>query len=386
MRFICTQENLNQGLAVVSHIAAKNVNLPILNNILVKTDGGVLKFISTNLEIGINCLVRGRVEEGGEFTVPARVLADYVGLLPKERVEGNWKDDRLEIRCQGNNTKIKGESASDFPVLPAIKKENPFVVDTVDFIAAIQQVIFAVSLSESRPEIGGVLLNFESEDGLIVAATDSYRLAEKKITIKQSGVNKKRVIVPAKALQEIQRILSGIGRGRAEETEDASWENLEIYLSENQILFAFDNIELISRVIEGQYPDYTQIIPGAAKTTAVVPTEELIKNVKTASLFVKSGINDISLKFQPKDLVVVSAANTQVGENISEVIASVDGDKNEVVLNYRYFLDGLQAIKTPEVLIEVIDNNAPVMIKPALSEPEAVEKRDYLYLIMPIKQ
>jgi DNA polymerase-3 subunit beta len=386
MRFSCTQENFSQGLAAVSHVASKNVNLPILNNILIKVEEGVIRLSTTNLEIGVSCTVRGKVEEEGTFTVPARVLADYVSLLPSEKVDVVLKDDQLDIQCNNYQTKIKGEAASEFPLIPQVNKQKPLVVEAGDFLKGLQQVVFATAMSETRPEISGVLLNFRaSEKKLILAATDSYRLAEKRINLKQSGGNDRRIIVPTSALQELQRILSNLSRAK-DLTNEVEDNNLEIHLNDNQILFVYNNVELISRLVEGQYPDYTSIIPGNFHTQVIIAVSDLVKAVKSSSLFVKAGINDISLEFKPESEIIVSSLNAQVGENVSHLEANITGDDNSVVLNYRYFLDGLQALDSSEVVMDIIDNNTPVVLKPVL--PAAAEgiDRDYLYLIMPIKQ
>jgi DNA polymerase-3 subunit beta len=211
-------------------------------------------------------------------------------------------------------------------------------------------------------------------------------LAEKQIAITSPEGEAKKVIIPTATLQEVQRILSGAARGSKEPDAVSGGVNLEIILSDNQILFVYDNIELVSRLIEGQYPDYAAIFPGAHQTQMIVATADLTKAVKSSSLFVKSGINDVSLEFNPEREVVVSALNTQVGENTSQLEANISGEKNSVVLNYRYLLDGLQAINSSEVVMDIVDNNTPVVLKPVL--PSAAEgiNRDYVYLIMPIKQ
>src|SRR5688572_26573296 len=263
MKFSCTQENLNQGLAVVSHIASKNVNLPILGNVLIKGDDKVLRFSSTNLEIAIKCVVRGKIEEQGEFTVPSRLFSDYVSLLPKDRVDVELDGNALTVACGTYQTKLNGIAASEFPLIPTIEGQQKFAVKVNDFRRAVSQVLFAVAPNESRPEISGVLFKFMPEGTggleLVLAATDSYRLAEKVVAVNEGHstaikepVN---VIVPSRTVAEIIRIL-GVFKDSLENPEE-----LEIHIGENQILFAYDTVELISRTIEGKYPDYRQLIP-----------------------------------------------------------------------------------------------------------------------------
>lgn len=384
MKISCTQENLNQGLFVVSHIASKNTALPILNNVLIKAQENTIKLSATNLEIGVNCVVRGKVEEEGDFTVQSRLLADYVNLLPKERVDitvpkesKEGQDQVLRINCKNHTTKIKGHPAVDFPLIPQIDKKSLYALNYQDFYQAVNQVIFAVSTSETRPEINGVLFNF-TDGKLILAATDSYRLAEKSIDLaKKSTSVPQKVIVPTRTLQELQRILGSFKDPAA----ISEIEEVEIYLAENQILFVLGNIELISRLVEGQYPDYRQIIPQQSNTKIVLNVSEFINATKTTSLFTRSGIYDVNLEFLPdKKETTVSSANNQLGENISRLTGESSGDNNSIVVNFRYLLDGLQNINTDQVEVSIIDSNSPCVLKPIGKDT------NYLYIIMPIKQ
>src|SRR4030042_468099 len=199
MKITCTQENLNKGLSIVSHIASKSTSLPILNNVLIKAEKGVINLITTNLEMGISCLVRGKIEKDGVYTVGSKLLNDYIGLLPNEKIELGLKDDFLEIKATKQETKIKGNSAEEFPLIPQVEKKNPYICRVEDLIGAFSQVLFAVSVSETRPEISGIYLNF-SNGILTLTATDSYRLAEKKIKVKEKAKEEKEVIVPARTI------------------------------------------------------------------------------------------------------------------------------------------------------------------------------------------
>jgi len=391
MKLSCTQENLNQGLFVVSHIASKNINLPILNNVLLKAKENIFKLLTTNLEIGITCIIRGKIEKEGEFTVQSKLFSDYVSLLPNEKIDLELKDQNLELKCKKYKTKIRGQEASEFPLIPQIEKKDPFIYKIDDFIKAVGQVIFAVSQNETRPEISGIFFNF-NKNGLTLAATDSYRLAEKNIGSKKSPKNEIGVIVPTKTLQELLRILSGFQRMRGGEVIGGEplegSEDLEVYLSENQILFSFNNIELISRTIEGQYPNYKQIIPTEYKTRAILNVSDFIKVVKTASLFSKSGIFDVSLEFKEKDKEVeVSSINNQLGEATSRLEAEVEGQNNKIIVNYHYLLDGLQNIGSERVSFEMTNDVNPCILRPITKEGEETKPIfDYLYIIMPIKQ
>jgi len=388
MKITCTQENLNQGLNIVSHIASKTTSLPILNNVLIKAEKGILSLTTTNLEMGINCIVRGKIEKEGSYTVSSKLFNDYINLLPNQKVDMELKDDFLEISTEDQETKIKGNSAEEFPLIPQVEKKDGYICKIQDLLKALAQVLFAVSISETRPEISGVYLNF-SGNILTLTTTDSYRLAEKKIFLKEKVKTEKEVIIPARTIQELFRILSILDTG-FEQTDEksASNNNIEIYFEDNQVLFSYDNVELVSRIIEGQYPNYRQIIPATYKTKAVINISDFIKAVKTASLFSRTGIFDINLELKDNK-VIVSSTNNQLGENKTKILSKYEGESNKIIINYRYLLDGLQNIDSTDVIFEMTDINNPCLLKPAESldeKKEAIASEDYLYIIMPIKQ
>ncbi len=377
MKISSLQENLKNSLFVVSHVASKNINLPILNNIMIEAKEKNIKLIATDLEIGIKCLVRGKVEKEGALTVDSKVISDYITLLPNKKVDIEKKENKLIIKGENYKTIIQGQAADEFPLIPKINKKTHYKVKTNDFKKALTQVIFAVSTSETRVELSGALFVF-NKNTLTLAATDSYRLAEKeiKITTNATSEGDKKIIIPAKTLQELIRILSGI----REENIGEESEEVQFYILENQILFIIGQIELTSRLIEGQYPDYKQIIPTSSETKININRHELIRAVRAAAIFSKAGINDINLDFPlNKNKVVVSSASSQTGENTAELEATINGKDNGMVVNYRYLLDGLNNIDSENVKIEVINSNTPCVLKPEKEE-------DYLYIIMPIKQ
>ncbi len=374
MRIVSLQENLKRGLNIVGHGTSKNVNLPILNNILIRAQKGNIELVSTNLEIGITHQVRGKIESEGETTVDSKLISEYVNLLGGgETVKLEEKDNELKVECGSYKTKIKGEAASEFPLIPSISKDNPYICPTSNLRKALASVIFAVSTSENRLELTGVQFSFTPEK-LSLAATDSYRLAEKTVALKNGGANnEQKVIVPAKTIQELLRVLNNVEESGVEGASET-----QIYLSENQILFTVDSVELISRLINGHYPDYQQIIPAKSQTKVVVDKAELIRAVKAAALFSKTGINDITLVFV-KGQVMVSAFSGASGESQAELEAEISGDDNEVTINYRYLLDGLNNLEGNQALIEILNNSAPCVLKP--------EKDDsYIYIVMPIRQ
>ena len=384
MKISCTQENLNHGLFIVSHLTTKSASLPILNNVLVQVKDKTITFSTTNLEMAISCVIRGKVEEDGDFTVQSRLLADYVSLLPKEQVDltapnevQEGRDQVLAVKCKNHSTKIKGQPAADFPLIPQIKRESFYAVEPEEFRRAISQVIFAVATSETRPEINGVFFQFQNET-LTMAATDSYRLAERSLALQgKSADNEQKVIVPVQTLQELLRILGSF----KDPATMADLSTIKIFIVENQILFTFGGVELVSRLVDGQYPDYRQIIPQRSNTKAILDAAEFVKAAKTTSLFARSGIYDVSVEFLPKQKeVVISSTNTQLGESIARLGGEMSGDDGKVVLNYRYLLDGLQNSNADQVEVDLVDASNPCVIKPVGKDA------NYLYIIMPIKQ
>lgn len=364
MKLSCTQENLNKGLGLVSHVANKNNNLPILNNVLLKAGKNGLTLITTDLEIGTKAFVRSKIEEEGEFTVVAKLLNEFVGLLPKENINLELKDNCLYIESQNQKTSIQGLGAEDFPLIPEIEKENEVELSIGEFKTALGQLVFAASLDNSRTEINAVNFNFV-KDELILAATDSYRLAEKRIKINNG--QEKTLIVPLKTIQELVRILN-----------DQGDKKLKLYFNENQIMFVFEGVELISRVVEGRYPDYQQIIPDSFVTVAKCPVNKLVPAIKSAALFCKQGINDVRLSFADSEIVVASASSG-VGENIIKVPADVTGEENDIVFNYRYLLDGLSSLNSEGVVMSINNNSSPGLL-------QAEKQSNHIYLIMPIRQ
>jgi len=366
MKLVCTQENLNNGLNIVNHLASRNANLPILNNVLISALNGVITLATTNLEIGVKTQIRGKIEEEGQYTVPAKLLSDYISLLPHDNISLELEDEALHISCKNSQTQIRGASADDYPLIPEVLEEDLIMINLESLKELLNQTLFTVSVDEGRPEISGVLFNF-SASKLIVGATDSYRLAEKRVQLK-CGAEKK-VIIPLKTLQELNRILGSV-------TE----KEVNINLNENQILFNCDGIKLISRLIEGNYPDYEQIIPTEHKTITTVESNNLIKAIKSAALFCKPGINDIKMTFLPdKNEIVIMSTNSGLGENVTTLAGEVEGEEVEIVFNYRYLLDGLNSLQSEKVVIKLNNQGAPGIFIPENEE-------DYLYVVMPIRQ
>ncbi|OGL67028.1 DNA polymerase III subunit beta [Candidatus Uhrbacteria bacterium RIFCSPHIGHO2_01_FULL_63_20] len=377
MKLSCTRENLRQGLSITSHLTSKNVNLPVLQNVLVKADGGTIRFTTTNLEIAVSCTVRGKVESGGEFTVPSKLFFDYVSLLPNETVTVEGSGAALAVSCGGNKTRMNGLPASEFPLVPEVSATRAYRIPVESFRQALSQVLFAVATNESRPELAGVSVRFEAgtNPSLTLAATDSYRLAEASLKLPGGSVEgDSSFIIPSRTLGEVNRILAVFKDEVEAPTE------IILKLSDNQAVFSYGSVELVSRLIDGNYPDYRQIIPKSFQTQAVLDRDDFAKAVKTASLFSRTGLFDVTLEFDPAAKKLrVKATDAARGENTAECEADATGNENKVTVNYRYLLDGLNAMGSDQVLFKMIDAGNPCVIQPA-------EGSNYLYIVMPIKQ
>lgn len=348
---------------MTNRIVGSGNPLQILNNILVKTDQGRVKLSSTNLEIGVNTWVGGKVEEEGGITVPARIMNEYINNLPTEKVVISTKNNDLTLESENYHTNIKGLPAEDFPLIPQILEEAWANIDSEELRLALSETIWASSQNETQPEISGVYMMFEGKT-LRLAATDRYRLAERTVNLTDSAPGTKEVIVPARTVSELYKIL-GLGGGA-----------VEVYFSESQVLFKFDQTEITSRLIDGTYPDYRQIVPKEFKSEAKVQREELMHALKAASLFAPES-NNIQISLD-KDGLIITAASAQAGENTTLVPAQMTGDKNTATFNFRYLLDCLTNLTEAAVVFKMINDTQPAALVP--------EGRDnYLYIVMPIK-
>ncbi|KKP59507.1 MAG: polymerase III subunit beta protein [Candidatus Magasanikbacteria bacterium GW2011_GWC2_34_16] len=373
MKISCTKENLTQALALVGGVANKNVNLPILGNILIKANEQTIEIVATNLELAVISHLRGVVEAPGSFTVPARTLIDFVNLLSGEKIDLELQENELVVTCGKSATKIKGSSSEEFPVIPAADQGQGFLVEAEELKRGLNQVTPALARNDIRPELAGVFFGFNTPNyaGLVLASTDSYRLAEKKIKTLQ-GKEEFKIIVPGRTAQEMSRILSAISG----ETE----KNVRLLVSINQLVLNYDGVQMISRLVDGQYPDYGQIIPKEFRTTAKFSAAQMTKEIKAASLFTTTGVNAISFALNSEHgTISVSSTSTQTGEYNSELAGEVTGENNSILLNHRYLLDGLNNIPGDAGVFKMINADSPCLFT-------AEGDESFLYIVMPIRQ
>lgn len=367
MKLFCTQKDLDYALNIVNKAISPNNTLPVLNNILIKAEGKKLYFSATNLEIAINCSIDADVRGEGAITVPAKLITNYVSLLTDEKVELSVTEGvSLSINSSSSHTKIKCISADEFPLIPKIEKEQEFVLNIDDFYQAVTETVFAASLNTSRPVLSGVFVSVK-DGNLKLVATDSYRLAEKKIKLGGKVNDEFSCIVPARTMSELAKVIN-----KADDKE------VKVVVSKNQILFSVEGIELISRLIEGKFPDYEKIIPREKKTSFEVLVEDLSLVLKRVSLFARENNNSVKLSATNDGKLTVSSEETKVGEEKAEIMIKMEGENNKISLNSQYLLDVLTYIGVDKVLFSMNDKTSPAVITP-------LGEADYVYIIMPLK-
>lgn len=370
MKFSCTQENLARALAIIARVASKNTNLPILQNVLIVAKDTGISLSATNLEIGIQIQVRGKVDLPGSFTIPAALLSNYIALLPAERVDCELVNNELKLQTTNHTSCIKGDAAADFPILPLVEKNTCLTINRLVLFEALQQTCVAAAIDESRPEIAGVYI-YTKDKALVLAATDSYRLAESSIVLPQASAGALSCILPQRSAQELLRLLQN----------PSATEQVELCVTETQLACVSGEAEFVSRLVQGHFPDYEQIIPQTGRITTTANRADLVKAVKGVALFSKTGVNDIEITITPDtQQITLRATNAQVGENTTVIAADISGETVTVVLNCRYILDGLQHGKGDKVTLLINDRNSPGVFRSTDSSDS------YIYIIMPIKK
>jgi DNA polymerase III subunit beta len=362
MKLQVTQENLSKALGSVSRVASSRGTLPILSNVLVKTVGNRLSIAATNLDIGITHFIGSKVSEEGAITVPARLMQDFVSSLPSGVIELELDENKLKISTDKYQSTINGVSAEEYPVMPAITDGQTWTVPGKVFKAGLQQVIIAASADEARPVLTGVYMHTH-EGQLYLVATDSYRLAEKTLMKTKQEVN---LLIPASALQDLLRILTD------DDTE------VSVTHDDQQVLFKVGDIELVTRLIEGNYPDYRKLIPKDFAVKASLKRADFSNITKVSSLFARESAGSITINLDEKNQSVsIRSIASQLGENTAAANAEIEGD-GAITLNSRYVLDALNALHGETVTFSFNGKLEPCV----LADPAS---KDYLHVVMPLK-
>jgi len=373
MKLSCLQENLNWGLGIVGRAVPTRTTLPITNNILLETDQSRLKLVATNLEMAISCWIGAKVEEEGTITVPAKLLTEFISSLPKDKVDVAMapKTKTLSVRCARYEARISGMDAKDFPPIPTVEQGIGTSIDVEALRQAITQVVFAAASEESRPVLTGVDAKFEGSN-LTLAAADGFRLAVYTLGLSKPLSQKIEVIIPSRTLAELNRLM----------TDQEEPVEVTVNPNKSQILFKLKNIELVSQLIQGTFPQYEQLIPQSTGTKATVDVAEFLRATKTAAIFARDGTGIVRLIIAPggeltPGKMTVSARSEEIGEDVGEIDAIVQGNEAKIAFNGKYLTDVLNVIKEAQVALETTSPSSPGVIKP-------VGVDNYVHVLMPM--
>jgi len=372
MKIEILKTNIKKALDIIEKITRKNITLPALSNVLLSVEGNFLRLDATNLEISISWWILSKVEEEGKVAIPATFFSNLINLLTDEKIKLETQNKNLLLKTQSQITQIHGIDPEEFPIIPKIEKEEIITMSNKKLLESLEQVIEIPSVSQVRPEISGIYFSFK-KDILKIVSTDSFRLAEKSISLKTKSKKDISFIAPQDAIRELMNILG---------QEDG---NIVIYFSQNQILFenekkepSHPRIQILSRLIEGEYPNYQEIIPKKYKTQVIVKKDEFENKLKQAGLF-SGKISEVKLNIDTKKKKIkIYSESPEIGKNESYISVKIKGEDMDVSFNYKFLISGLQNIKSSEVILELNGDDGPGVLKPIGDE-------NYIYVSMPIK-
>ncbi len=377
MKVTVLQENLARGLSIVSRAVSPRSTLPVLANVLIATDEGRLRLSATNLELGITCWIGAKVEEEGSTTVPARTFTDLVGTLADKQVDMslNVRTQSLNIRSGASTTDLKCIDSQEFPIMPVVDLSKGLQINVVDLKDMIQQVVFAASDDQARPVLTGVYVKVKDKK-VVMAAADGFRLAVRKANLSAPTEHDITAIIPARAMAELARIA----------TDGDQMVTMVLPPGRGQVIFRLRDVELVSQLIDGVFPDYEQIIPRRCDTRAVLSTSAFLKAIKQAEIFAREGsyIARINMKsggeLNPGQ-VEISGQSDETGSNQNQVDATIEGPHLLIAFNVRFLREVLDVIKTPNVALETTSETSPGVIVPVGGQASDGE---YLHVIMPM--
>lgn len=365
MKLSVTQENLARALSVVGRVATNRAGLPILSNILLRTEGNRLLVAATNLEIAATYYIGAKIEEQGSITLPAKLISEFIASLPKNTIDLSVDKTRMTLTSGGYKSVINGVVADDFPELPTIdeKQSVSYSIEANDFKQAVTQTLVTCGSDTTRPVLTGVY--WHSIDGMLyLASTDGYRLSERRLMASQSEIA---AIVPASSLQEVLRSLSD------------STEGVDVLFDETQVRFRINEIEITSRLIDGNYPDYRQLIPKESETNITVKADEFSRVVKVAGLFARDSGGSITLSADAEtETLSIHSVASELGENTSQMSAKISSD-GQITLNSRYISEALNVLDGAEINFRFSGKLSPCVLTTVQKDP------DYTHIIMPLK-
>lgn len=363
MKFSCTKETLERAILTAERFTGKNLSLPVLGSILFETDDSNLTITATNLESAVKIVINGRSQKKGKAAIPAKIFSSLIQSVSDEKIDLEEKQGNVFIKTGSRDARVNGIPPDDFPIFPKIKKAASFMADGFELGKGLEKVLPAVSSSEFKPELNGV--NFKvSGTRLFLAATDTFRLAEKIITLSEKADGGSvSFILPQRVAQEAARVFGGE-------------EEVKISLGENQVVFETEKLTIISRLIDGNFPEYSGIIPKEFDVTAFINKREFNDAVRASSIF-SSKLQEISLKFKARELEI-NSLNQEVGEYKTSIPAATTGSGIGLNFNYRYLLDGVNVLDEEEIFMGLNSEQKPSMLRNK-------EDNSFLYCLMPIR-
>ncbi len=373
MKLTCLQENLNRGLGIVGRAVATKTTLPITNNVLLATDEGRLKLVATNLEMAISCWIGAKIEDEGAITVPARLLTEFVSSLPSDTISVHLSPQTktLGLKCARFEARISGVDAKEFPPIPSVDEGITTNVEVEVLRQAINQVVFAAATEESRPVLTGVSTQFDGKT-LTLAAADGFRLAVFKLPITEAIKPKTEVIIPARTLSELNRLMG--------DQEEAV--TITLNPNKSQVLFRLKNTELVSQLVQGAFPNYAQLIPQSYNTRMIVSVADFLRATKTASIFARDGSGIVRLVITPggessPGKMAVSARSEEIGDDVGEIDATVEGADAKIAFNGKYLTDVLSVLRESQVALETTSPSSPGLLRPIGTD-------NYTHVVMPM--
>jgi len=373
MKISCLQENLAKGLSVVGRAVGTRSTLPQASHVLLASDEGRLKLVATNLEIAITCWIGAQVEEEGAVTIPARLLTDFVTSLPNERIDMSLpaRAKQLNLTCARNEASVSGMDAADFPPVPPVDDGFRLKLDAKALRAAIEHVEFAAAADDTRPVLTGIHTLLEDSE-LTLAAADGFRLAVYKLALGQEVPEKVEVIIPARAMRELMRLLS-------EEEEPLE---LAFNAARSQVLFRMKSVEMVATLIQGTFPNYSQLIPGSYASRALIDMRQFLQETRIAAIFARDGSGIVRIQLQPGEDVapgklIISARAEEIGEHRGEMDVKIEGEASKIAFNSKYLQDVLQVLDCAQVALETSTPSSPGVLRP-------VGVENYVHVVMPM--
>lgn len=373
MKVSSLQENLNRGLSIVGRAVPVRSTLPQASHVLLETDAGRVKLVATDLTIAVTCWIGATVEEEGAVTVPARLLTDFVASLPNEKIDLSvtGRGKQLHIVCARNEATIAGMDAQDFPPVPSVSDGLTLTLAPGTLRKAIQQVQFAAATDDTRPVLTGIHTLAEG-NVLTLAAADGFRLAVHHLPLDQDVAEKVEVIIPARALREVERLLA----------EDDEPVEMAINAGRSQVLFRMKNVEVVATLIQGTFPNYSQLIPQSYASRAEIDMKQFLQETRIAAIFARDGAGIVRLQMEPGEnngsgKLTISARAEEIGEHRGDLDVKLEGEASKIAFNSRYLQDVLSVLETQSVMLETTNPSSPGVIRPVGDER-------YVHVVMPM--